>query len=1238
MARINQLKRKWAFLISTLLLLLGGWYMESREVKSSGERIGALRNNQVRILSANEIQYKKLLADTALININRIKAFDPEIANTWNKHNLFLLVYLGDSLVYWSDNHISVDSCLGDIQMGASIIRTRNGYFQVYKEFKNDYNYLCLYLLKKEYARQNQYLQNHFNPDFGVSEMAEISTHPQKGFMDIQDSRGKYLFSERLYEGKTTEPMWLIIVLGCLLLCYLFAFELLISEYVIRKHYVWVFIFSSFFLILFRLGALYFKFPAFLYDLPLFSSSIYASNVLFPSLGDYLVNIFIISRTFYLVYSALPERTSSISHIRKIIENIIGISLIAASLYLTGRGIASLILDSRITLDINNKAINIYSLLGMLATASIVITQLIFARLVFSTLGWKNLKSGFISYWVIGVIGIIYILLYIIFSFNIAAFVILYTLLQCLLLARLIRASAFVQTLGGLVMAAIFFSVLFFEYNQLKEQEIRRIFAGNVIDQTDYRSERIFPEIDRHLLNDHLIEKYFNYKDLKRKYLQERLIKKYFTGYLNRYDISFIDYENDERSGIDLANKMPLADITEVYEHETTPIANTSFARVNIPSSIQGYIARYKIGNNEPHKGTLFILLQPKPMQDEYNFSEILAESNKHDYAETYEYSWAVYKDEKLYRSHGNYSYPISIDKKEFNTSNHGYSHILIEETPKVSVMVSRQEGGFIKPLAFLSFFITLFVLAFVARILIGFLGYSIYYSFRSHRKMLTYKLYISKALQHDRFFGGVNFQLMGNKILLALTSMVMLTLIITAVVTENTITNLYNEKQIEKLGKKARSVTIEIENIITLGNGKYSADSLNAVMNLISENNSADINLFDLDGNQLVSTQQKVFDLGIISNRMDADAYRALKIEGQSQFFKNEKLGYLEYLSAYVPVFEKNKVVAFINVPFFRKQEELNAEIKANLITLANPYALIFILVGLFAWLIASRFTNQLEIIRQSLSKTTIGRKNKKLHYDTNDEIGELVGQYNIMIDKLSESAEKLVKTERDHAWREMAKQVAHEIKNPLTPMKLNIQQLQRAAKDNRPNLEESIQKVSTLLIEQIDALAQLATEFSNFAKMPESKEESVNICEAIERVIDLFNDTENIQFQFNKPSAPIFIMIDKDEINRVLTNLVKNAIQAIPEHSEGYIYFDTFCDAENNQVTISITDNGCGISAETQSHIFEPNFSTKTSGMGLGLAMVKKIIDHAGGEISFTSELDKGTCFLLKFNTDYT
>jgi nitrogen fixation/metabolism regulation signal transduction histidine kinase len=280
-------------------------------------------------------------------------------------------------------------------------------------------------------------------------------------------------------------------------------------------------------------------------------------------------------------------------------------------------------------------------------------------------------------------------------------------------------------------------------------------------------------------------------------------------------------------------------------------------------------------------------------------------------------------------------------------------------------------------------------------------------------------------------------------------------------------------------------------------------------------------------------------------------------------------------------------------------------------------------------AYLISTSISYPLILIQNQLKKTILG-KNEPIKWKRKDEIGDLVEQYNLMIDKLAESANILAQSEREGAWRDIAKQIAHEIKNPLTPMKLSVQHLERTWNDKSPKLEDTFKRVTKTLITQIDILNDLASEFSSYAKMPDPVIENILLYNSLKSIADLYIGTDDAEILLVCPDD-LYVSFDEGYLNRVITNLVKNGIQAANdgENPSLEILVDT---SLNDSIIIQIKDNGTGISDEKAGNIFTPYFSSKISGMGLGLPIVKNMVESCGGKIWFENNIDSGASFFVK------
>ncbi|MCB0547444.1 MAG: HAMP domain-containing protein [Phaeodactylibacter sp.] len=402
--------------------------------------------------------------------------------------------------------------------------------------------------------------------------------------------------------------------------------------------------------------------------------------------------------------------------------------------------------------------------------------------------------------------------------------------------------------------------------------------------------------------------------------------------------------------------------------------------------------------------------------------------------------------------------------------------------------------------------------------------------------------------------------------------------------------------------------------------------------LNQLANTHKVDISLYRPDGQLLASSAPFLFRNRWKESRISPAALRALQERGFRPVVLDETVNDVAYKAAYVALPNKDGSPAYlVQIPYTATNQAMQENVVEFMGALFNFYVFLLLMGGALAIALANSITRPLAALGDKLRSFSLG-PNEPLEWESPDEIGRLVQAYNQMVAKLEESAEKLRQSEREGAWREMAKQVAHEIKNPLTPMKLSIQYLQHARRSDPERAAALIDRVSKTLIEQIDGLAQIATEFSNFAKMPKPQNEHLVLNEVATSVYNLFTEhqepAEDIQLIL--PEYPVPAFADKGQLIRVLNNLLKNAQQAIPEGRHGQIIIQLY-QHDGNSI-IKVSDNGSGIPEEVQPKVFEPNFTTKSSGMGLGLAMCKGMVEAAGGRLYFKTSKDEGTDFFVE------
>jgi two-component system, NtrC family, nitrogen regulation sensor histidine kinase NtrY len=396
-----------------------------------------------------------------------------------------------------------------------------------------------------------------------------------------------------------------------------------------------------------------------------------------------------------------------------------------------------------------------------------------------------------------------------------------------------------------------------------------------------------------------------------------------------------------------------------------------------------------------------------------------------------------------------------------------------------------------------------------------------------------------------------------------------------------------------------------------------------------ISNIHNSEINIYDLSGRLLITSNAPQIK-GQISPLIPTNILNNVKNSSQNRFVNVTEDSGKKFRSSYSYLMDyvENKPIGIINLPY----EEVDTFYENEIQDFFSIFGLVYFVMFLFSIFLAyylSRFiTKSLKTISDRLTETSLTEKNEKIDLVTNSyEIDKLIKSYNKMIDELEESANKLAQSEREEAWREMAKQVAHEIKNPLTPMRLTVQNFQRKFDVADPKIGVKVNDYSKTLIQQIDTMSAVASAFSNFASMPAQQNETIDVVNVVELALDLFNE-DFISFKSN--CDEIITKIDRTQLIRIITNLIKNAIQSIPEEQESKKIQVTVKKLLDNLV-ITIKDNGKGINPKDFGRIFEPKFTTKTSGMGLGLAIIKNIIENYNGTITFESKIGKGTSFIV-------
>ncbi|GLB48245.1 sensor histidine kinase [Neptunitalea lumnitzerae] len=396
-----------------------------------------------------------------------------------------------------------------------------------------------------------------------------------------------------------------------------------------------------------------------------------------------------------------------------------------------------------------------------------------------------------------------------------------------------------------------------------------------------------------------------------------------------------------------------------------------------------------------------------------------------------------------------------------------------------------------------------------------------------------------------------------------------------------------------------------------------------------IADIQNVNFNIYDLDGEIIKSSRPQLVYNGY-ATQLSTEVLDNLYNSPNKRYVAYQHAAGNSYQSLYVYITDARfKPIGILNIPYFEDDSLTNRELEEFLYRLVIVYVFMIIIAVFLAYFVSTYITKSLKTISDKLHETQLTKGDQKIYIkDPSDELRHLIEAYNGMIDKLAESAVKLAKSEREQAWREMAKQVAHEIKNPLTPMRLSVQSFERRFDPADPNVHTKVSEFCETLIQQIDTMSSIASAFSSFANMPAQQNETLDVVSVVKLALDIFKEEKII---YRPQQDELIAKLDRTQLVRIITNLVKNALQAIPEGKEPKILVSVF--AEGDAIKIQVADNGIGILEENKDKIFEPKFTTKTSGMGLGLGMVKNIVETYKGTITFTSKQNTGTVFTVTF-----
>jgi len=1179
------------------------------------------------INNKNTFNKLKHLQNTPLLALDLIKEFTTD-------KNIWFITLNNNQLSFWSGIKIIPENT-ASIKEGYSFHKEANGYYEVIKKTEGRFSVIFFIPVKINYTFQNEYLKNTFAPDLSKDNNIEIADFTDKNVYEVHSTTGTYLFAVKIKQGEVSHSFFYYEITIWLLT--LACFCILISNicnYIASKGYLILsLLVLAGFIVLLRWINLYFNWPEFTYRLAIFDPALYASSFTYRSLGDLCINILFICWFVWFLYTrrrqvlkGTTNKTGSYLILTSGTIILIAVSTLLLNIFY------GLVMNSKISFDVTN-VLNL-SFFSAVGVVMLCFSFLIFYLLneVFLTVSAKlpvpNLYKALIL-----ITGVIIATVYTAYN---EGFTVFYFLWAMLVFARAYsyrfnsgRLNA-ISLSFMILICALISSIKLNYFESIKEKEIRKAFIQKLEVPNDANADVIFKKVERQIIVDASITQYFIDSVHNTNYVKTRLQKLYFNGYLSKYDFNVHEFDSSDHP-LSADKSYSLSVFKDLVLYSSFKVSDY-FYRVNESFGYQNYFAILPIAKNGKSLGTIVIELKSKPRQAFASFPDLLIDGQINREDEFRNYSYAFYIDNKLVTQSGTYIYNLEntdlqgVVKQYISKITRGnnpqwylrftnYDHLIYRPGERNLIVVSKEQNLLFIGITSVTFFFVVFLLFSLIILSIGWLWIRIkIFNIKNNRIGWTFKLNFDLVLYKTRIQFSMIFA-------------VVATLVAVGFITFFSISTQYQTQQDKTIREKITRIASAFENS---NYNKYLSninEESQVDFNEFANTYAADLTLFDPNGLELINTQPKIYEFGLQARHMNAKAFIYLSKFQKSEFVNEEIIGKLNYKAAYVPVRNSNQTIAYLQLPYFSNEADYKERIGSLLNIMINVYALIFIAIGLFAVIIARQITAPLSFIQFSLSKTSYGKKNEPIRWDRNDEIGALVKEYNKMIAALENSAQKLAQSERESAWREMAKQVAHEIKNPLTPLKLGLQLLDKSWKDKDPKFDQKFERFSKSFVEQIESLSNIASEFSAFAKMPDTKLEPLNVFDVLSQAVTIFKQMDNVKIVFNNPDSPFIINADRDQLLRCFNNLLKNAIEAAPADRFGIIEINHL--VTNKNILLTIKDNGNGIPENLRGKIFEPNFTTKSSGTGLGLAFVKNSIENAGGKVWFETQLGEGTTF---------
>lgn len=1133
------------------------------------------------------------------------------------------------TLVYWSDQKVAFNANSFEGDFLWKVVTGKFGVYLLHKQLTSSglrkFEIVHAIPLFIHYQIQNNYLKSHLNQSIFQNNEVEISITPKKDYYHLLIDDEVYVVSfgflpQSKLVGRVNDFWMVRVSLGFFLLAlyvFLHALELYQKRKFIQSQVVltlgWVLV---------RACMLFVEFPSKFVDSELFDPKYFAYSSVFPSIGDLVFNLLVVFAVVFLVYSTVLKSTfykgfSKISTNKRILITVVLLLISFGSVVLFYSVLQMVYDNSQWEYDITKKIdFTLFEIFYLIAVLCLIFVFFFLNRLLLKLIFKLNSQFSKQALPLFFISAILAVSVYKLF-FGVSVWVLVLHAVylfvvyfqQLFVQFQRFRYGIYVYLILTSITCAGIGAVVIYKKSQQSEFLNKERFAEQLIFHRDYQGEFLLGELSEEIEEDAFIKDIMTKPFSSKSLVLQKINQSYISNYFDKYETNIMLY--DVNGSPYYRNKLP-SDYYDLYNKYNHPMFKTEVDRLffvnNYKEDNQSkYFKFITLRKNKIRIGYVVINLTLKKVNPNSVYPILLQNKKYLSPALKQSYNYAVYDNNQLMYSAGEFNYDeqvlekmndvFSIGEKDFYYR--GFHHYALEAPNGKKVVVSSLDTCVAVFSTNFSFFFLVFILSVFFLMLL--------------------------ATLIPAFRQSINYS---TKIHIYLNLAYLFPLIIVSITTLSIINSTYKLDLEQSFQNKAESIAANLISYLEQYNaGELSEEDFQASIQRLTKYSESDINLFDVSGRLMTTTQPLIYEANLLSKYMNPEAMFNIFQTKHKIVLLDERIGGFKFKSVYVSMVlqDSGEMLGILSIPFYNSKYELNDKKIAVFSSIINIFTIAFILILILSFFASKNLTYPLRLISQKLKKTTLNGENEKLDWNTQDEIGVLVREYNEMIEKLEDSKKALAQNEKESAWKEMAQQVAHEIKNPLTPMKLKIQHLQRIISATDPS-----QEALASLLQQVDTLSDIATSFSTFAKMPLPIIEKFNLTKLVYDIGELYKNRSDVDVKLKIPVSTVEAYADQKMMGRVFTNLILNGIQAVPEDRKPLINIEMYVN-EIKEAVLIFEDNGMGIPTDIQDKVFMPNFSTKFTGSGIGLALANRAVEQAGGRIWFETSKGDGTTFYI-------